>query len=234
MQQHREEDRDLQQLERLSTRLRVAIVSAIIVSAIGIVSNAWEIEFIKALMGGRYADPDLAIALAEASDARQTVVGILQLLVHGVVWTQFLRWFYWSNRNIRALGADGLTFSPKRAVGQFFIPILNLWRPYMAVNELWKASHDPGRWRSSRQGAVLPLWWLICLVTVNFGQIAWRATLGAEGLEQLIHADTSILVVQVAVVALYYGMYMLVGEIDEAQHSNRRKILRLRLAASFE
>ena len=40
-----------------------------------------------------------------------------------------------------ALGANNLKYTPKWAVGCFFVPFLNLVMPYQVVREIWKASN---------------------------------------------------------------------------------------------
>jgi hypothetical protein len=80
----------------------------------------------------------------------------------------FLMWLYRANQNARALGSDTLEFTPGEAVGSFFIPFLNLFRPYQAVRELWRAS-DPGGAASGdeqtiRGGWIVGVWWLLFLV----------------------------------------------------------------------
>lgn len=75
----------------------------------------------------------------------------------------FCRWLYRSYQNMIVLqprapwGIGGLPFTPGGAVASFFIPVLNLWRPYQAVRELWDRSvPDEQTW----QGApVVVLWW---------------------------------------------------------------------------
>jgi hypothetical protein len=52
----------------------------------------------------------------------------------------FLIWIYRAHKNLRALGATDLSYSPAWAVGGFFVPILNIVRPYQVMSEIWKAS----------------------------------------------------------------------------------------------
>jgi hypothetical protein len=61
----------------------------------------------------------------------------------------------------------GLKYSPGWAVGSFFVPILNIFRPYQIAQEIWKAS-DPEAstvsWKQSKPGIVVILWWLSALI----------------------------------------------------------------------
>lgn len=76
----------------------------------------------------------------------------------------FCMWGYRAYANLAPLGARGLQYSPRWAVGAFFVPIMNLVRPYQIYTEVWKAS-DPQypSWNpriGHTQGAILVnLWW---------------------------------------------------------------------------
>jgi hypothetical protein len=75
----------------------------------------------------------------------------------------FLMWIHRSHRNLSAFGAQGLTFTPGWAVGWWFIPIFNLFRPFQIVREIWQAS-DPGMpagaaWRRAPSSPLIGWWW---------------------------------------------------------------------------
>lgn len=49
----------------------------------------------------------------------------------------FLIWVHGAQRNLPALGASGLEFSPLSAVIWFFVPVANAVVPAFVLNELW-------------------------------------------------------------------------------------------------
>ena len=96
------------------------------------------------------------------------VVGgsVLGALVGVCCVVSFLVWFSRSYRNLRALGAEGLEYSPGVAVGWWFVPVVNCWKPFRVAVEIWRAS-DPTTPKSdlaSRAGmptpALLAIWWM--------------------------------------------------------------------------
>jgi len=208
---------------RLISWLRMAIIVAMVLSSAGIVVNALEVQFIRDLLGGRYTDADIVMELAGTTDALQGLVGILQLIGNSAVWLLFLYWIYLANGNARALGAAGMFHTPVMAVGSFLIPIVNVWRPYMAVKELRRASRAPENWRSAGQGVLVVFWWLLCLGTAFLAQMAYFTFWRADDLNQLILADNRVLTAQAAAVVLYYFMYLLVTDIDSAQRCSRSR-----------
>src|SRR5205809_7873998 len=77
------------------------------------------------------------------ADARDAFVGATSLLwLVAFLATVVVRsiWQHRAQANARALTHDGTEFTPGWAVGWWFIPIANLFKPFQTVRELWKAS----------------------------------------------------------------------------------------------
>jgi hypothetical protein len=122
-----------------------------------------------------------------ANDVRERFVGAASLTVYLTTVVVFGVWIVQAHRNVRALGATGLRFSPGWAVGSFFVPVLNWWRPYQAMSDLWNASRAlDGEAMGSR--GILPLWWGLWVVSAVVGQAGFRVSLRAShagGLQDL-------------------------------------------------
>jgi hypothetical protein len=54
----------------------------------------------------------------------------------------FLMWVFRAYRNLSALLPGSVTYSARWAVGYYFIPVVNLFRPYQVMREIWWKS-DP-------------------------------------------------------------------------------------------
>ena len=63
------------------------------------------------------------------------IIGIVNLIVAIITGIITLIWFYRSNKNIHAFGAREVS-SPRMAVIWWFIPILNLWKPYQLAQQI--------------------------------------------------------------------------------------------------
>jgi hypothetical protein len=87
------------------------------------------------------------------------VFALIASLVLGAI--SFGMWMSRASHNVRALGHTSLQISPAYGVGSFFIPILNLWKPYQAMQEIWRASlaDRNGSWLSTPPGEVVKGWW---------------------------------------------------------------------------
>ena len=78
----------------------------------------------------------------QASAIREGLVRILQLMVFGVTAVAFFIWLYRAYKNLKPLGVAEPRYSPGWVVACFFIPVLNVFRPFQAVQEMWRES-DP-------------------------------------------------------------------------------------------
>jgi hypothetical protein len=62
-------------------------------------------------------------------------------------------WCHRAYRNLPALGAGVVRFSPGWAAGSWFVPVLNLFRPYQVLRELWVQSRtSPEPWTLLKRG----------------------------------------------------------------------------------
>lgn len=67
------------------------------------------------------------------------------------------------------------------------MPILNLFRPYQAMREVWMASHFRGNWHGEPTPALLIAWWALWIITNILGNLAWQ--LGAADFEAVLVID---------------------------------------------
>jgi hypothetical protein len=72
-------------------------------------------------------------------------------------------WIIRANKNVRSLGAEHLSISPGWALGYFFVPIVNLFKPLKAMNELFLASHAPDSWHQNpkEKSRMVNYWWVL-------------------------------------------------------------------------
>ncbi len=78
-----------------------------------------------------------------------------------------------ANRNARLL-AEGIQFSPASTVWWYFVPFMNLVRPYQAMAEMWNGSEP---------NAQVP--WTFTRSTPTLLNVWWAAWLGALAMEKV-------------------------------------------------
>ncbi|MGA9941645.1 MAG: DUF4328 domain-containing protein [Nitrososphaeraceae archaeon] len=99
------------------------------------------------------------------------LVGILNAIISVAGGIFFLWWFYRAYKNLKTLGI-ALKSTPRRVIVNFFIPIINFWKPYFAAMEIWNKS-DPStllateqEGRTSQGSVIVKLWWITTLIGI--------------------------------------------------------------------
>jgi hypothetical protein len=127
---------------------------------------------------------------AERNDAFVNLTALAEIACTLVTAVLFLCWFYRARANVSLWGARGLTGSPGWAVGYFFIPILNLFRPCQVAQETWRASgpetgpHDAFTWRRVAGSPLIVAWWITWLIARILNTASGR--LGDQDLDAMI------------------------------------------------
>ncbi len=162
------------------TLLKILIgmfILGIMAAIVGGVSNVMQISLLS--------NQPIDQMEAEWNDARQSICGITYLTILVMTSIFFGMFVVRAHHNVRGFGAEGMTITPGWAFGYFFIPILSLFKPYVAMSELWRASQSPSRWSNLSKGLV-PLWWTLWIVSSIVGQISFRASMAADTVPLII------------------------------------------------
>jgi hypothetical protein len=168
--------RPFRQLSGPAAWAKRALVLAIVIDVLSIVSGLAEIRLLERAAAGNATGAELL-----ANDERQQLVAVVQLVALALGAVFFLRWFRRAYANLRAFGA-ATRHSPGWAIGYWFIPILNLFRPKRIADEIWRSSKpDDGE----RAPQLISLWWAAFIAAGAAGQIGFRIYGGAETIESL-------------------------------------------------
>jgi len=124
------------------------------------------------------AESGLGVSSGEATGL--AIADLALSLLHGVVrlalFALFLLWFQRAYRNLPSLGAAELSSSSMEAVLCFFIPFLNLVRPYQLAQEIWRGSDlselDPEQ-KVVFSSALVGWWWVFVWISILLRLAAW-------------------------------------------------------------
>jgi uncharacterized protein DUF4328 len=153
---------------------------------------------------------------ALAAGPFEAVLLLAQFLLFLVTAVATLRWLYLANANAHALGAADMMVTPGWAVGWFFMPLMNLAMPFVAMRELWKASANPKDWQLEPAPAAILAWWLAWLVAAIAGMIGFRLSL-EFGKSAIGAVDTFAFVSDLAMIAAALLLAWIVGRIQAMQ-----------------
>jgi hypothetical protein len=126
--------------------LMIVLAANVIVQAVAVVSAFLHIDLLYQFMAyGIIEQLTPAVrAQQQASEARETLVRLAQLVAFAASAIVFLFWLHRAYKNLRPLGAEP-RYSPAWAVAAFLIPLVNLFLPFLILQETWRASDPAGR-----------------------------------------------------------------------------------------
>lgn len=153
----------------------------------------------------------------EANDLRETVVSYSWLTIYFATSIPFLRWIYRANVNCRGFGARDMKFTPGWSVGYFFVPFVNLVRPYQAMKEIWQASQDPMNWQSQSGSPLVGWWWAFWILSNIMGRVSLSFAGQATTVDALITSTNIAIAASTVGVLLTLFAILLVRKISRKQ-----------------
>ena len=172
----------------LATILTVALAISIAADVAALVVDSRFISFVEEAAPIRGAD----VAEYERLEEQFSIVGAIQFLLYVLVFILFLVWFRRMYRNLGALGVRFLRYRPGWAIGGWFVPILNLFRPKQILNDVWRAT-EPGLGPSMHSPpkevpvvGYITAWWALFLVNKILNRAASRD--GAAGIDAALNS----------------------------------------------
>lgn len=162
--------------------LQYSFIAYIIVETFLTISNYLAFRFFYTFQNDGFESDQALANAANFTDLHQGIIGILFLIVFILSVVAYGRFQYRAMKNLHALGAAGVVTSPGWSVGYFFVPIVNLWKPFGAVCQIWRGTFDPEN-GAARVPAIIGWWWAFWLITNFIDNASFRLTLksGAFG-----------------------------------------------------
>jgi hypothetical protein len=124
----------------------------------------------------------VALEAREAQFTTNEILLWIQVTLFVATAVAFLAWLFQARVNLRAFGVRRPSYSRGWVVWSFLVPLVNLFRPYQVIREIWQASdprsHDAFNWRSLPVSKLLPAWWALF---VGWGLLELMALLSNTG-----------------------------------------------------
>jgi hypothetical protein len=95
---------------------------------------------------------------ADANDTRLQVLAVFKIVTLLVTATFFVMWMSKAHRNLYAFGVPS-NYSPAQVGWAFFIPFVNLVRPYSILKLIWQGSIPVEDKLVGRSTQILSAWW---------------------------------------------------------------------------
>jgi hypothetical protein len=152
----------------------VVFVITAVVCVGAVISDVLEWRLLDRMIAGE----DWTDAEATSNDNRQAIAGLVQFALGIAGAVVFIRWMYGAYTNLDHVAPGERRYSAGWAIGSWFVPIMNFFRPKQMVNDIWRAG---GRDHQDAQpGLLLLSWWVLWLLSSWIVNAAARIYQGAE------------------------------------------------------
>lgn len=130
---------------------------------------------------------------AENSDLRQFILGILHIIIYITSAVFFVMWFRRAYYNLHTK-INPLYHSEGWAAGSWFVPFINLYRPYQIMKELYTETVDfleeKGKIINDKYFSFyIGSWWVLWIVSSVLGRIYFRKVTNAETIQELLESN---------------------------------------------
>lgn len=167
-------------------RAKIAIVligAMMALDVITIILDYIQYDLLQSLAGGVFVSEDTI----NLNDSTQQINGIIYLIVFIISAITFIQWFRRAYNNLHQR-LTYLSLSEGWAAGSWFVPIINLYRPFQIMKELY----DETSGLLVKRGLIevnqlstnyLGIWWAFWIINNLIGQIVFRMSNNAQSIE---------------------------------------------------
>jgi hypothetical protein len=219
--------------------LMIFLAVNVLAQVVAVVSAFMHIDLLYKFMAyGILEQLSPAVRLQQqASDARETVMRIAQAVAFAASGVVFLFWLHRAYANLKALGGEP-RYRPAWAVAAFVVPVVNLFLPFLILQEAWRAS-DPETVdakgaralnivvEDSSKSLLVVVWWGLWLLAVIDAVVAYRWHAGRQVLNDDAIASWLVLAMSLLLMVNSIVTGMLARRITNRQDERSRRLAAL-------
>lgn len=176
---------DLKPNEQRSQNAILLIWIALAMNCISLISSYFQYDLLQTAANGG----QISAEAVTSNDNREQAIGIIQIIVFIISAITFIQWFRRAYFNLH-LRVNHLSHSEGWAAGCWFMPFINLYRPYQIMKELFQATHfflKRNEVHTAEHLAIssLGLWWTFWIIDCFVGRFVFKYSLTAETIDEL-------------------------------------------------
>jgi len=160
--------------------VRLLVIVAL-VAIVGIISDFLELNLLNRIIN----EEQVTFSEIDSNDDRQGIVGIIFLIVIIPTFILYFLWFHQVYRNLSVMTSYGTMHSPKWTFWGFVIPIMNLYRPYHIMREIWRGTSSNPTDDTVPTIPLIKWWWGMWLLSTSVDRVVFRTFLRAETAQEL-------------------------------------------------
>lgn len=135
-----------------------------------------------------YQDPSYSEENVSLNDLVLGIIAIIYMIFYIISAVTFIQWFRRAYFNLHSQ-VEILSFDEGWAAGAWFVPIMNLGRPFKIMKEIYMVTNKllDGHPNFSKQLNInnIVYWWMLWIISIIINQISFRTGLQATTVSQL-------------------------------------------------
>lgn len=128
---------------------------------------------------------------ATTNDIRHQVIAYTNIVVYIVCMVLFILWFRRAYNNLNLSFKANTKYAEGWAAGAWFVPFINLVRPYFIMQEIWvKTQEATHNLITHKNGKIIGWWWVIWIIN-NIGTNFINRYFKETNVEELITSTSA-------------------------------------------
>lgn len=188
------------------------ILGVLALEIICIISSYFQYDLLIELQNGYFVTNDRL----ESNDLRETIIGVIYMIVFFSSAFFFLQWF---RRAYYNLGLRTPTdHTDGWALGAWVVPIISIYRPYQMMKELWMKSTELINDKSDEKikffnlTPFIGIWWALWIISNYIGKYVIKSSFKSETVEDYINLTIAEISTSILGIPLAYVVYRIIKE----------------------
>lgn len=195
---------------------QILIWSVMALNVVSIISSYMQYNLLTAFQNGVIITDEAA----NSNDFREQMVSIIYLIVFIVSIVTFIQWFRRAYYNLSQ--RTTCAHSEGWAAGSWFVPIINWFRPYQIMKEMWDKTTGlitSNSEENIKKGStsIIGWWWALWIFSNVIGNYVTRTTFNAETIESFINASLSDMILSTVKIPLAILAVMMIKAYAEKE-----------------
>ncbi|MDR1008388.1 MAG: DUF4328 domain-containing protein [Campylobacteraceae bacterium] len=172
--------------DQMAKNAIIFIWIVLILEVVSFISSYLQYDLLQTVANGGYISPEAA----DANDNREQTIYVIYLIAFIISAITFIVWFRRAYYNLHQK-VDSLLYSEGWAAGSWFIPIINLYRPYKIMKELYVKTKELLEKRGflaqvNYTTSYVGWWWSIWIIKGFISNFMYRYSLKADTVNEYI------------------------------------------------
>jgi hypothetical protein len=190
--------------QQQSKNLITLIWIVLILDVIAFISSYYQYTLLQAIANGN----NFPIETLTANDTRERFISLAYLAAFIISAITFVEWFRRAYYNLHQK-VSHLSHSEGWAAGSWFVPIINVYRPYQIMKELYKETKEYLTQKGieiseSLSTKYLGLWWTLWLTNAVIGNVLFRFSMKAKTVDEITSVTIGDMISHIIAIALAF------------------------------